>query len=177
MISNIRRALYYNDSDAFTMFYYCFAHIILAPLKIDTWHGSNENRRGEIKSHDDVIKWKLSPRYRPFVRRVPGEFPAQRPVTRSFGGFICVGINGWINTREANDLRRYCAHYDVSVMKMLKMSRACLSCDCTWEFAIIATKMENLALSLSKLPLRLRDTSASSLIKWNIHSYYFLINK
>ena len=29
---------------------------------------------------------------------------------------ICVGINGWINNREAGDLRRHCAHYDVSVM-------------------------------------------------------------
>ena len=29
---------------------------------------------------------------------------------------ICVGINGWINSREAGDLRRYCAHYDVSVI-------------------------------------------------------------
>ena len=29
---------------------------------------------------------------------------------------ICVGINGWINNREAGDFRRFCAHYDVSVM-------------------------------------------------------------
>ena len=30
---------------------------------------------------------------------------------------ICVGINGCINNRQAGDLRRYCAHYDVSVMR------------------------------------------------------------
>ena len=30
---------------------------------------------------------------------------------------ICVWINGWVNNREAGDLRRYRAHYDVSVMK------------------------------------------------------------
>ena len=48
---------------------------------------------------------------------VVGEFPAQRPVTRSFGfSFICVWINGWVNNREAGDLRRYRAHYDVTVM-------------------------------------------------------------
>ena len=29
---------------------------------------------------------------------------------------ICVGINGWVNNREAGDLRRYHAHYDVTVM-------------------------------------------------------------
>ena len=49
---------------------------------------------------------------------VTGEFPTQRPVTRSFDVFflICVWINSWINTREAGDLRRYRAHYDVIVM-------------------------------------------------------------
>ena len=65
--------------------------------------------------HDDVIKWKHFPRYWPFVRgihRSPGDFPAQRPVTRSFD----VWINGWVNNHEAGDLRRYRAHYDVMVM-------------------------------------------------------------
>ena len=28
---------------------------------------------------------------------------------------ICVWINGWVNTREASDLRRHRAHYDVIV--------------------------------------------------------------
>ena len=42
---------------------------------------------------------------------------------------ICVWINGWVNNREAGDLRRYRAHYDVTVMlcapvlNMLKISR------------------------------------------------------
>ena len=31
---------------------------------------------------------------------------------------ICVWINGWVNNREAGDLRRYHAHYDVTVMLM-----------------------------------------------------------
>ena len=38
---------------------------------------------------------------------VTGEFPSQRPVA---------WINGWVNNREAGDLRRYRAHYDVIVM-------------------------------------------------------------
>ena len=29
---------------------------------------------------------------------------------------ICTWINGWVNNREAGDLRRHCAHYDVIVM-------------------------------------------------------------
>ena len=50
-------------------------------------------------------------------KAVPGKFPAQRPVTRSFAiFFVCVWINDWVNDREAGDLRRNCAHYDVIVM-------------------------------------------------------------
>ena len=30
---------------------------------------------------------------------------------------ICIWISGWVNNREAGDLRRYCAHYDVIVMR------------------------------------------------------------
>ena len=52
---------------------------------------------------------------------VSGEFPAQRPVTRSFDTFLmCVWIYGYVNNREAGDLRHYRAHYDVSVMVLLE---------------------------------------------------------
>ena len=48
---------------------------------------------------------------------VTGEFPAQRPVTRSFEVFFDLRlINGSINNGEAGDLRRHRAHYDVVVM-------------------------------------------------------------
>ena len=54
---------------------------------------------------------------------VSGEFPAQRPVTRSFDvSVICAYLNGWVNTSEAGDLRRYRAHYDVIVI-------ICLPCE------------------------------------------------
>ena len=48
----------------------------------------------------------------------PGEFHAQRPVTRSFDVFlICARINNWVNNRKAGDLmRRHLGHYDVIVM-------------------------------------------------------------
>ena len=60
------------------------------------------------------------------------EFPAQRPVTWSFYvSLICIWINGWVNHREASDLRRRRAHYDVIVTSCPKpahtMFRACVS--------------------------------------------------
>ena len=48
---------------------------------------------------------------------VPGEFPTQRPVTRSFDVFFDLRLNNnWVNNLEAGDLSRYRAHYDVTVM-------------------------------------------------------------
>ena len=42
---------------------------------------------------------------------VTGEFPAQRPVTQSFDVlFELRWLNGWVNNREAGDLRRHRAH-------------------------------------------------------------------
>ena len=47
----------------------------------------------------------------------PGEFPAQRPVTRSFDVFFDLRPNKRLSyNREASDLRRYHGHYDVIVM-------------------------------------------------------------
>ena len=48
---------------------------------------------------------------------VTGEFPAQRPVTRSFDVFFDQGLTKrLVNNRNAGDLRRHRAHYDVIVM-------------------------------------------------------------
>ena len=80
--------------------------------------------------HDDVIKWRYSPRYWPFVRGIhrsprwlfdykllsrlrPHKGQWHTPLLFSL---ICVWINGWVNNREAGDLRRYRVHYDVPVM-------------------------------------------------------------
>ena len=69
---------------------------------------------------NDVIKWKYFPRYWPFVRGIHRS-PVNSPHKGQWLGalmlsLICVWINGWVNNREAGDLRRYRAHYDVSVM-------------------------------------------------------------
>ena len=70
--------------------------------------------------HDDVIKWKHFPRYWPFVRGIH-QSPVNSPHKGQWRGalmlsLICVWINGWVNNREAGDLRRYHAHYNVTVM-------------------------------------------------------------
>ena len=45
------------------------------------------------------------------------EFPAQRPVRQSLKfSLICAWMNGWVKNRDAGDLRRHCAHYDVTAM-------------------------------------------------------------
>ena len=46
-------------------------------------------------SHDDVIKWKHFPRRWPLCGKFtgPGEFPAQRPATRSFDVFFDLRLN------------------------------------------------------------------------------------
>ena len=50
---------------------------------------------------------------------VTGEFPTQKPVTRSFYVFFDLRLNNeCVNNGEAGDLRRYRAHYDATVMKI-----------------------------------------------------------
>ena len=46
---------------------------------------------------------------------VTGGFPSQRSPTQSFS-LIFAWTNRWANTRDAGDLRRKGAHYDVTVM-------------------------------------------------------------
>ena len=70
--------------------------------------------------HDDVIKWKHFPRYWPFVRGIHRS-PMNSPHKGQWRGafmfsLISARINGWVNNREAGDLRRHHAHHDVIVM-------------------------------------------------------------
>ena len=78
-------------------------------------------RQLSIPYNDDVIKWKHFPRYWPFVRgihRSPVNSPHKGRWRRALMFcLICVGINGWVNNREAGDLRRHRAHYDVTVIQ------------------------------------------------------------
>ena len=90
--------------------------------------------------NDDVIKWKHFPRYWPFVPVIH-----RSPVNSLHKGqwrgalmfcLICAWITGWVNNREACDLRRHCADYDVTIMSVSNCSthhqdsiQVCLLCD------------------------------------------------
>ena len=74
--------------------------------------------------HEGVIEWKHFTRYWPFVRGIH-----RSPVNSLHRGqwrgalmfsSICVCINGWVNNREAGDLRCYRAHCDVIVMNRVQ---------------------------------------------------------
>ena len=72
---------------------------------------------------DDVIKYKHFQRYWPFVLGIHRS-ALNSPHKRQWRGtlifsLICVWINGWVNNREAADLRRHRAHYDVNIMEAL----------------------------------------------------------
>ena len=73
-----------------------------------------------ISSHDDVIKWKHFQRYWLFMRGIHRS-PVNSPHNGQWRGalmlcLIYACINDWVNNREAGDLRRHRAHYDVIVM-------------------------------------------------------------
>ena len=49
---------------------------------------------------------------------VTSEFPSQRPVMRSFDVFFDLRLNKWLrNYRDAGDLRRHGAHFEVTGME------------------------------------------------------------
>ena len=90
--------------------------------------------------YDDVIKWKHYRLACPLCgESLNGEFPPQRPMTRSFD---VSWINGWVNNRGANDLRRHHAHYVVTLMS-LKSTMGCvllpISPDGQWSTLLVAT--------------------------------------
>ena len=89
-------------------------HIVIA------FHALVHGALGAVILHGDVIKWKHFPRYWPVVRRIH-----RSPVNSLHKGqlrralmfsLICASINGWANNREAGELKRHRAHYDVIVM-------------------------------------------------------------
>ena len=68
--------------------------------------------------HDDVIKWK---HISALLALYAGNSPANSPHKGQWRGalmfsLICAWINGWVNHRDAGDLRRHRADYDVTVM-------------------------------------------------------------
>ena len=85
------------------------------------WSFKKENEQATMKIlHDDVIKWKHFPRYWPFVQGIHRSL-VNYPHKGQWCGaltfsLICAWTHGCANNRDAGDLRRHSAHYDVSVM-------------------------------------------------------------
>ena len=119
-------------------------HSCLVLLKVNPYHADKSRRPIKINIcllcicqtildidepcvrllHDDVIKWKHFQRYLPFVRgihRSPVNSPRRSQWRWAFMfSLIYARINDWVNKREAGDLRRHCAHYDVIVISDFK---------------------------------------------------------
>ena len=93
-------------------------------------------------AHDDVMNWKNFPRYWPFARGIHRS-PVNSPHKGQWRGalmfsLICVWISGWVYNREAGDLRRHCAHYDVILMGYFYLINIqCFQCKCSFQLLLI----------------------------------------
>ena len=101
--------------------------------------------------HDDIIKWKHFPRYWPFVRRIHRSL-VNYPHKGQWRGalmfsLICVWINSWVNNCEAGDLRRYRAHYDVTVMHYQNHPRESISWFSIFFFSILMFSLKKILLN------------------------------
>ena len=91
-----------------------------APLNIQMITQSLLGSSRKVITHDDVVLWKHFLRNWPFVRGIHRS-PVNSPQKGQWRGalifsLICACINGWINNREAGNLRCHHVHYDVTVM-------------------------------------------------------------
>ena len=96
--------------------------------------------------HDNVIKRKHFPRYWSFVRGIHLS-PLKSPHKGRWRGalifsLICVWINGRVNNREAGDLRRYRARYDVSVIILT---------NCLWCLNTIYKRLRKYSISVLQI--------------------------
>ena len=137
--------------------------------RIDNWSYLHKT----LAFHDDVIKWKHFPRYWPFVRRIHRS-PVNSPHRGQWRGalmfsLICVWINGLVNNREAGDLRRHRAHYDVSVMIFI-------SALCEWNnhcyYFAFYYKLSCFFYWILWRQLQFRDKNTERLTKYKYHNLF-----
>ena len=105
---------------------------------------SNRHEHSVAVTHDDVIKWKHFPRYWSFVRGIhrphrwipltkasdaghTGEFPSQRPVTRSFDGFCDLCLNQRLSKQprrrwSETPSRSLCRHCNVCTFAATRLT-------------------------------------------------------
>ena len=113
----------------------------------------------------------------PLCGEFTGEFPSQRQVVRSLVfSLICVWINGWVNNREAGDLGRHQAHYDVIVMVVQSslFTRPLFHCTFPWPMEV-CNKIDILSLLLIYGNPQF-DCEYSYVIYEFMHMFYFFPN-
>ena len=117
-----------------------YFRIIRTPVRCTSFliHKTQKKQnKNWICIHDDVIKWKHFPRYWPFVwgihrSAVDSLQKGQWRETLMFS-LICAWTNGWVNNRDAGELRRHSAHYDVIVMGSLQTMTLPINPDRQWK--------------------------------------------
>ena len=127
---------------------------LFSALIMTLCHGNDFRITSPLWStHDDVIKWEHFPRYWPFVREIhrsPVNFPhkGQWRGTLMFT-LICARMNGWVNNREAGDLRRYRVHYDVIVMQWFRALNVFFRCQpwkSCWTDLLVSVDMRRMRI-------------------------------
>ena len=98
----------------------------------------------DIPKHNDVTKWKHFPRYWSFVRGIQRS-PVNSLHKDQWRGalvfyLICAWTNGWANNRDAGNLRRHRAHYDVIVMTSYAVHGLEKLCTVTKQYPISRTQ-------------------------------------
>ena len=128
-------------------------------------------------SHDNVIKWKHFPRYWRFGRgihrwSVNSSHKGQWRGALMFS-LICAWINGWVNNREAGDLRRHRAHFD-----FVNSSPPCAAYLRQWTGSALAQVMTCRLFGAKPLPEPLvvyckLDSWEQISVKFEMEFYYF----
>ena len=164
--------------EAFSVFvlnvYYCQVNVSCINQKTYRWSVNT-------CLHDDVIKWKHFPRYWPFVRGIHRS-PVNAPHKGQWRGalifsLICTWINGWVNSREAGDLRRNHAHYDVIVMFIDPIGRSTTMHSsvwflCTWENQAYGYPGNNMDLGTIDEMLAFQQTDLQANMTTHGQQYY-----
>ena len=87
-----------------------------------------------MKSSNGIIFRVLGPLRGEFTghRRIPLTKASDAGLWCIMCSLICAWINGWVNNREAGDLTRHRAHYDVTVMNQHCTTGQARVCDFHW---------------------------------------------
>ena len=98
-----------------------------------------------------------------------GEFPTERPVN-----LICVGINDWVNKREAGDLKRNRAHFDVTVTGLPAFPPllfCAIACNIPHIVLLHVTGYKVIPFNIPTVDMNPIHYAPHSTSAWRLHSY------